>query len=677
MALPDVLNPIPDGRLCTTGTVTRVTDAWHVIYDGRTYRALVRSEFATKSAANKLGDKIVANCQWMRNEVGRDILVVLDTRVIGRGEVPPVCDASISEIRNEHRYYEHLRIRGRVTDIMDDDVDVRFMVAVVQDLGSNDSVIVPFSRTLTNGSAQKCSLLHAEVEITGLFCPSIPSSRYFADTAFFPDDYTAFKVVRPAPEKLFDLPPLSSINISSPTQIAALGLHTLQGTVVATWGRNHLILKDNLPTFVNRHHVELTTDTPLPRVGSEILVVGRPATDTFRLNLSGATYRDSPRQSPVEEKMEHTFRLDEVLHDGIYMSDAYGRPMLLKGRVTALPTHLTGNSRIVVDTDGKSIRVDVGACNDALGALSAGCLVELKGICLLETDNWRPDAQLPKIRELVVIVTSPDDIKIVERPSWWTVGKLFGVVCGLVALVLATLVWNWVLNRIVVRRSKQLLREQSARNASELRIGERTRLAVELHDALSQNLVGVACQITAAQNAVGADDAAVRKRLDTAERTLESCRTELRQVLSDLRSDALELPDFGDAVRLVLKDAAEGADVCVRFNVPRNRLLDTTAHAILRIVRELAGNAVRHGAATAIKVAGALDHDRLFFSVRENGTGFDPGQCPGPLQGHFGLEGIRARVKQLGGVFRLESELGKGSYASVSIPLHIHNPPHD
>ena len=153
---------------------------------------------------------------------------------------------------------------------------------------------------------------------------------------------------------------------------------------------------------------------------------------------------------------------------------------------------------------------------------------------------------------------------------------------------------------------------------------------------------------------------------------LKSCRTELRQVLSDLRSEALECPTIDEALHSVLEPVIGSAELSIRFNVPRARLMDSTVHAILCIVRELAGNAIRHGGATKVRVAGALEPGRILFSVQENGAGFDPATCAGPAQGHFGLDGIRNRVSRFGGTFQLETAPGKGSHAVIGIPLPGH-----
>ena len=85
-------------------------------------------------------------------------------------------------------------------------------------------------------------------------------------------------------------------------------------------------------------------------------------------------------------------------------------------------------------------------------------------------------------------------------------------------------------------------------------------------------------------------------------------------------------------------------------------------------MRELVSNAVRHGGARHIKVAGAFEADTLKFSVTDDGCGFNPESCPGVEQGHFGLQGVRERVESAGGEIAIESSPGHGSRFSISLP---------
>lgn len=57
------------------------------------------------------------------------------------------------------------------------------------------------------------------------------------------------------------------------------------------------------------------------------------------------------------------------------------------------------------------------------------------------------------------------------------------------------------------------------------------------------------------------------------------------------------------------------------------------------------------------------------FSVRDNGTGFDPKSAPGFAEGHYGLIGIQERIDEFEGDFTLKSEIGSGTKATIS--LHV------
>ena len=90
-------------------------------------------------------------------------------------------------------------------------------------------------------------------------------------------------------------------------------------------------------------------------------------------------------------------------------------------------------------------------------------------------------------------------------------------------------------------------------------------------------------------------------------------------------------------------------------------------HALIRIIRELASNAVTHGAAKTIRIAGALEDGLLHISVKDDGSGFDTQNHPGTAEGHFGLDGIRERVSRLDGTFEITSSPGKGTSALITL----------
>ena len=582
--------------------------------------------------------------------------------IIGRNATPPMRDATLDEIVKDNLYLHHVRTRGTIVDLAPDDIDSRFIQSIVRD--GSTSVQLPLSRHQAAVNLRPADLLYAEIEAEGFCFDFYPSARFIRTPFFILSNPAALRITK-SPAKPFDFPRLKSDSFASPAELIASGPRTLVGTVIACWGGNHILVQDAPRAYANSHRVDLLPDVPLPRIGTRIEAVGRPETDIFRTHISRADYRQLPPDPTPDQRLPEPANQANIINDGHYNAENFGRLLHLRGTVVST---LPSQSRSYLTAGEYGFSVDCSVCPEKLAEFQHGCILEVSGVCLYESENWRPNAQLPRILGMTVIARGPDDIHVISRPPFWSGGRLFILIGALFSVIVAILIWNRILNRLVFRRSRQLLREQYARRASELRIHERTRLAVELHDTLSQNLIGVACQITSAQNAIPSANTLAHQRLNAAEHTLQSCRTELRQVLADLRGSALELPRIDEALRLVLNDIAHGVDLVIRFSVPRVRLSDRTLHASLCIIRELVGNAIRHGAATSIWIAGAIDGATLQFSVRENGRGFNPTSCPGPQQGHFGLDGIRNRVKRLNGKFTLNSTAGKGSYATISLP---------
>ena len=133
---------------------------------------------------------------------------------------------------------------------------------------------------------------------------------------------------------------------------------------------------------------------------------------------------------------------------------------------------------------------------------------------------------------------------------------------------------------------------------------------------------------------------------------------------------------MNESIRRMLLPSVKGVSLKIRFSVPRTAFSDNTAHTVMRIIRELVVNGIRHGHATEIAIAGALDRGTLCFSVRDNGSGFDPATAPDVTCGHFGLEGVRERIRSLGGTFEIASSPGTGAKATVRIRQLQENPSH-
>ena len=406
-------------------------------------------------------------------------------------------------------------------------------------------------------------------------------------------------------------------------------------------------------------NVRLSRRTDLPDIGSTIKVSGYPEADLYKINFVRADWRPVPGEAPPEEPPQ-SVTLRQITHRTGQKAEIvvpyHGRLVRLVGAVTVLPAEASEEKRVLLNTDDAHFAVDFSNCPDAFKDVRPGSRVEVTGRCLLEVSAWRPYDIFPQISGVTILMRTPSDLRIVEAPPWLTPLRLIYALIGMGVLLIGFFIWNRFLNRLAERRGRQLYQAEIDRVSETLRVSERTRLAVELHDSLSQNLTGVALQLKSG-------------RLELAARALKSCREELRNCLWDLRNDAIDCDSMDDAIRQTIAPQTEDLSCSVRFNVPRKALSDNTAYAILRIIRELVTNAVRHGQASCVRIAGSLEPERILFSVRDDGCGFDPENSPGVASGHFGLQAVRQRVASLAGTVRIESAKGRGTKVTVSIPV--------
>ena len=590
--------------------------------------------------------------------------------VIGKSAPAPVVEMTIAEALRRNLDGKIVRLHGTVRTALHDEIDPEWDYLTIAD---KDQIVHAQFKPSASDRSRLRSLVGAEVSVTGLLRIDLrPKPRRTHLFRILPASLLIWSlgnltVTRPAPPDPFDVPALDAArhrNFRTGTneRLAAVG------SVIATYDRNKVILRDTSDSVMN---VELA-ENDLPAFGSRVKVVGTLATDLYRVNLTDAIWRKESDETLAPEPPEDV-RLDDLLTDGhghVMLKPAYhGQTIRIKGTVRALPGPASTDLRMIVESGSSLLPVDVANCPQVLDDIRPGCEISVAGTCVMPTPNWQPNASFPRIREVFVALRTADDIRILRRPPWWTAQRLLMLIAALVAGLAVITVWNRLLKRKVELRSRELLNEQIAHVTSDLKTMERTRLAIELHDSLAQNLTGVALELQTVKDLVRDDAETAAAHLETADRSLKSCREELRNCLRDLRSEALETDDVNAAIRMTLDPHTADANVTIRFNVPRERLTDNTMHALLRIIRELVLNAVRHGHATAIRVAGTIEDGKLLFSVADNGCGFDVDGRPGLREGHFGLQGVHDRIRGFEGEMEIRSAIGRGTKVTLALTL--------
>ena len=569
--------------------------------------------------------------------------------VVAAGDEPPF--VSVGEFLSGEFDFRPVRAKCVVKDAFRDEINPDYAYLTL--LWDNKIVYaaVP-AKTLSDNDI--AALIGTDIVATGQPQPRLYDQREKLGRNLQIPNSDSIQVTERTTEDPFDVPDISSLYGLSPSELINIGRRRFRGRVLAVWDRTTVLIsglgKFGMPEIVTAKLV----NAPIPAIGEEIEASGFPETDIYHYTLARSRWRgisaaiDLPSASVDITAKDMT--TDETGRTR-YRHEMHGKVVKMRGRVHSVHD---ASGRVLLDDGGFLVPVDVSAAEGATQGLSRGCVVEATGVCVMEIENWQMNSVFPQIKGFFLVVRTPADIRIVARPPWWTATRLVSVIATLLAALIVILAWNIALSRVAARKGRELFKEQIERVEADLRTEERTRLAVELHDTLAQNLTGVSMEIEAGH-------------IDIAARTLKSCRDELRNCLWDLRSQALEEKDMSAAVLRTLQPIVNTDRVKVRFNVPRSRLFDNTAHALLRTIRELVVNAIRHGNAQTVKVAGSMEGETILCSVTDNGCGFDPDETPGILQGHFGLQGVRERIAQLGGTFTIESAPGKGAKATIKI----------
>jgi len=221
-------------------------------------------------------------------------------------------------------------------------------------------------------------------------------------------------------------------------------------------------------------------------------------------------------------------------------------------------------------------------------------------------------------------------------------------------------------------RLHQLARRFHAR--LEERVGERTRIARDLHDTLLQSFQGLLLHFQTARELLRSRPAEAEQMLDRAIDQAAQAITEGREAVQGLRASTVGASDLALAITTLTGELAAQtrtpSTVGVHVDVegtPR-QLQSLVRDEIYWIAAEALRNAFRHANATRIEAELRYGERSFRLRIRDNGNGVDPALlAAGGRAGHFGLRGMRERAKLLHGEFAIWSAPESGTEIELSI----------
>ncbi|WP_371529964.1 GAF domain-containing sensor histidine kinase [Streptomyces sp. NBC_01283] len=197
---------------------------------------------------------------------------------------------------------------------------------------------------------------------------------------------------------------------------------------------------------------------------------------------------------------------------------------------------------------------------------------------------------------------------------------------------------------------------------------ERSRLAHELHDAVSQKLFSLRLTAQAAAALVDRDPTRAKGELQQVAVLAAEAADELRAAVVELRPAALDEDGLVATLRTHTQvlDRAHSAEVTFESHAVR-ALPAAQEEAMLRVAQEALHNALRHSGAERVCVTLARRGAGAVLRVSDDGSGFDP-RAIRRAGRHLGLVSIRDRAGGVGGRLTVESEPGKGTTIEMEVP---------
>jgi signal transduction histidine kinase len=196
-------------------------------------------------------------------------------------------------------------------------------------------------------------------------------------------------------------------------------------------------------------------------------------------------------------------------------------------------------------------------------------------------------------------------------------------------------------------------------------VDERQRIGMDLHDGTIQSLYGVMLAIDTLLPRIPDSMEDVRAVLDDLGDRLSRITNDIRHYIFDLRE---ERPEWPEAIRrLVGELGLDGVAHIHTADLTYRRLTARESDHIHAWVQEALTNVARHAHATSIDITWRGEGSRYRIIVEDNGVGFDPSH---PRQaGHFGLQHLEQRARELGGTCHIQSTPGQGTRLELSAPF--------
>jgi len=197
---------------------------------------------------------------------------------------------------------------------------------------------------------------------------------------------------------------------------------------------------------------------------------------------------------------------------------------------------------------------------------------------------------------------------------------------------------------------------------------ERQIISYEIHDGLAQYLAAAGMQFQAYESLKGNLPNEAKNAFDIAVGLVRQAHAESRRLINEVRPPVIDENGLEMAISHLVHEQRRhgGPKIECHNDVQFKRLPSVLENALYRIAQEALTNACKHSKSKKVTVTMTQEGEDVHLEVRDWGIGFDQDTVK---DGHFGVEGIRQRVRLLGGRLTIESKPDSGTLIRVVVPI--------
>jgi signal transduction histidine kinase/ligand-binding sensor domain-containing protein len=261
-------------------------------------------------------------------------------------------------------------------------------------------------------------------------------------------------------------------------------------------------------------------------------------------------------------------------------------------------------------------------------------------------------------------------LRIIVSPSFWQTWWFTGL-CLLLVTGSAVLIYR----QRHQRRIRQLQREKSAQQnfthqLLESQEQERQRIANNLHDSLSQDLLLIRNWALQGADLLAAQTPGRQQLDEIAERSAHAI-AEAKEIIYNLRPLQLEQVGLAGAIRIMFRKLSSSSGVAFTADLIEceDALSPEAKINLYRIVQEGANNVIKHADATQARLTLKLAERQLALVLQDNGRGFEVAAVTANGARGLGLASLAQRAQMLGGQLAIESQPGAGTTVTLIINL--------